>query len=44
MDIKKPNRRDIKRSLLENVLRWILSNLKGTPEHFQKEMEKWIKY
>lgn len=44
MDVMKPNKQDNKKSFPDIILRWILSNIKGTPKHLQKKMEKWIKY
>lgn len=44
MNVRKPDKHENKKSLPEIVLWWMLSNIKGTPEHLQKMMEKWIKY
>lgn len=44
MDVMKPDAHELRRSLPEIILRWILSNIKGTPEQLQKEIEKNIKY
>lgn len=45
MNIKKPDSPIFsKRSLPEILLRWILSNIKGTPEHLEKDIKKHKKY
>lgn len=44
MYIRKPDNLDSTHSLAETILKWILSNIKGTSEHTIREMYKHIKY
>ena len=45
MNIRKPDKKIIiPRSISEEILRWLLSRIKGTPEYMERELEKNKKY
>lgn len=45
MNIRKPDKKIIiPRPISEEILRWLLSRIKGTPEYMERELEKNKKY
>jgi len=44
MKCHKPDKHGIPLTLTETIVKWILSNIRGTPEYLLKELEKHIKY